>query len=291
MKKRCFILAVLFIGCLFMLTSCERNKEDVKLKNEKQLKAYADENYPSCKFVRFEEDKDAHENRAYFTDDKCGFEFCVVSGTKSVGLDGTVAGYKEGTTGYWFNAYKDYLISRLSADEADTIKEAGFTLKEEVNNYPRTSLGVVFATFRSSLSVDEAGPYLKKLGETVKKLDVHGHTGKCEMLVIPPDAKSSSEALTAVYRFSDGKVIAGDDNRAYYLLDLASEQLGVECTFVKYERMPFREIPGIEETVVYKQGRSNVSTEVCYFRTPDGQLKLIANHSENAKYFITDISE
>lgn len=290
MKKRYFFLAVFFIGCLMMLTSCENDPEDVKLKEEKALKAYAEENCHACTFERF--DKSKERNTAVFTDDKCGFEFEVISKPVSVSFDGCVVGYKEDTSDNWEACYVDYLYDKV-ADETESLAAEGkFEFIKEDN---KRSVGKVLWYIRGDLDLEGFAPYLRKIGAAVRKADVYGLCAETELWAYSsPDRKETFKMkdMTAFYRLKDDAVIAFDDYDGYIFTDKAEKELGVKCTYVRSDKMALGDIPGVEDKVnLEKIGRTK-KVAVYYFRTADGKQKLIADFQPVYGHcYITDVDE
>jgi len=268
------LLAVLF------LTACHMSKDTVMLKNERALKKYAEENCPDCTFVRYE--KEQYKHTAYFTDDKCGFEFPVSSEVTTVSIDGSKVGYEEKTVCGWSYAYYNFVLD-TAADETDKIcKEYSITYERE--SYAPT---LVLLRLKSDTPYEDLKDGLTKLGNVLRKADVCKLYSEFDMRVSPASEQYGS--FYAFYRFKDGKTGERELWQAYRFMDFAEEQLGVKCTYERSEKMPTKDIPGITKLQNYSEKTGNIKKDVYYFTTEKGEKKFIADYQEKYKiYYIGD---
>lgn len=274
---------LLCIGLLTVLclTACRLSKDAVSLKNERALKRYAEENCPSCTFVRYE--KEQYKHTAYFTDDKCGFEFPVSSEVSPVHFDGTQAGYEEKTVNGWAYAYYNFVLD-TAADEADKIcKEYSLTYERE-----KYMPSLVLMRLKSDKPYEELKDGLIKLGDVIRKADVCEKFTEFDMRVEP--ASDPRGSFYAFYRFKDGKTGESDLWQAYRFMDFAEDQLGVKCTYERTEKMVTSEIPGITKLQNYSEKTGHIKKNVYYFTTEKGEKKFIADYYAKYKtYYIGDV--
>lgn len=291
-KVRIYVVLIMVICMGAILSGCVINKEHVHLKTEREMKNYAEENFPQCTFVRFEEEEESHT--AYFTDDKCGFEFHVSSRVKSASFDGAHAGYEEQTFNNWEGAYRSYLNDKLYADHADLMDEDGFAFerqeRENESVYTSINFGDVFAYVKTDHSFEETAEYLQRLGKAIKETDAYGLCNKCDIWAFQGDDHSYDNVFV-VYRIKDDVFYGNDEREGYKLLDKASEQLGVQCIFVKYEMLKYSEIPNSSRAEALEGLAPDREIGVCFFTTPDGKQKFIADFTKNNEYYIDDVEE
>lgn len=282
MKPHRIVICIICICLAMALGACTTSKDKVKLKGESALKKYAEENCRPCTFVRMEEEQ--YKHIAYFTDNGCGFEFEVVSTVSEVGIDGSTAGYDEYTYDTWEGGYNKYIRSEIDAEAKAIAEEGGFQL----DPYASTgNIAVIFGYVSTEQSIDEIASYLERISAVVKKADVYGLFGNCEIRAYRGD--SQYENTFAVHRFKDGKTVSFEDYTGMRFADIAAEQLGVECTYVRTEEMPLGEIPGIQSLDNFDDSKKHRETAVYYFTTPDGKLRFIADYQkEYHVYYIAD---
>ncbi len=274
----CLILALL---PLMLLAACSATKDGVSLKSEKSLKNYAQEKCPSCTFIRYETEK--YKHTAYFTDDKCGFEFAVSSEVSEQYFDGAKAGYDERTDNGWHIAYYNYVLDSIKEQSDSICKKYDMTFERE-----KTPPTIVFLNLKSNKPYSQLKDGLVELGEAVKKADVYGKYTDFDMRVTPASEKYGT--FYAFYRFKDGRTGEYDDWQAYRFMDFAEQQLGVKCTLDKAEKVKLSEVPGIEKTTGYENSNKNKEIGVYYFTTENGEKKFIADYrSPYPKYYIQDV--
>ncbi|MBR6044486.1 MAG: hypothetical protein IKP47_02505 [Ruminococcus sp.] len=280
MKKPYKISLLLGLMAVLLLTACHMSKDTVMLRNERSLKNYAEENCPACTFVRYE--KEEYKHTAYFTDDRCGFEFPVSSEVTTVHIDGTEVGYEEKTYVGWEYAYYNYVLDNVK-DEADRIcKEYSMTYERE-----KYAPSIVLLRLRSDKPYEELKDGLTKLGDLIRKADVFVKYSEFDMRVEPASEKYGS--FYAFYRFKDGKSGERDMWQAYRCLDSAEEQLGVKCFYERTEEMATRDIPGITKLQNYSDKTGGQKKKVYYFTTENGEKKFVADYYAKFKtYYIGD---
>ena len=274
------------MGCitvlvLMLFTACSFSKDGVSLKGEKSLKKYADGNCPECTFVRYEEEEYRHT--AYFTDDRCGFEFTVSSSAEPVYFDGTQAGYEEKTASSWDISYYNYVIDSVK-DKADKIcSEYGMAYERE-----KSVSSIVFLRLTSDKPYEQLKDGLAELGRLFKGADVCGKYTDYDMRVEP--ASEEYGTFYAFYRFKDDKTGRYDDWQAYRFMDFAEQQLGVKCTYERTEKMKTCDIPGITKIESYSEKTGDKILNVYYFTTEKGEKKLIADYRyPYPDYYICDV--
>ncbi|WP_028504836.1 hypothetical protein [Ruminococcus sp. FC2018] len=281
MKKPYKVILLLGLLSVLFLTACHMSKDAVSLKNESSLKKYAKENCPDCTFVRYE--KEQYKHTAYFTDDKCGFEFPVSSEVTTVHFDGSKAGYEEKTVNGWGFAYYNYVLDCVQ-DGADKIcKEYAMTYEREKYMPQR-----VLIRLKSDKPYEELKDGLTKLGELIRKADVCEKFTEFDMRVEPASEKYGT--FYAFYRFKDGKTGERELWQAYRFMDFAENQLGVKCIYERTEEMVTRDIPGITKLQNYSEKTGHIKKKVYYFTTENGEKKFIADYYEKYKtYYIGDV--
>lgn len=290
-KDRLYVVLLTVIILGTFLAGCVVNKDHVHLKNESDLKDYAAENFSDFTFERYEEDDEKHT--AYFTDNKCGFEFYVSSQVKSATFDGCVAGYEEGTVNSWARSYRAYLTDELIKQSPELSQGSGFVIEDNDDSYDTSlasnNMPVTFAYVKTDRSFEETGEVLRELGKTLLELDKHGLCKNCELSAYNGENRFNSEV--AIYRIKDDTVITPEDKYAFVMLDRASEQLGVQCIFVKYEMLKYSEIPNSSRAEALEGLAPDREIGVCIFTTPDGKQKFIADFTKNNEYYIDDVEE
>ena len=185
-----------------LLTGCEKNKDDVKLKTASEMQTYVSKAL-ALPDAEYKSQKDEGSDKRVFTfkDRLCGFEFEAVSEKTKKYFDATVVGYAESTSVNWSEAYYGYLKDKVSAEADRIAAENGFTL-----NWNGTVDNAVFLFIDTDRSSGELAPVIKELGSLIKSEDKHGKLASHEIWCVSKAGSKNYKDVTAFYEFDTGEL-------------------------------------------------------------------------------------
>ena len=256
---RARITAMILSGAILCtFTSCHVSPNMVHLKSVAECEAYGLENYPACTAVSKE--KNRHEHKCVFTDEKCGFTFTVSSSVGECHLDGCVCGYEEKFYSDWDDQYYQYIVSRTEDEISDICSENGCEIKWEIRITPAVAADMI-----SDRPADEVIPVLDEIGHIIDAADVYDYFSEGRI-----DCCGTDHMRTAIYYFDRGEAVDAETDKAETVMENAEKQLGVKCRCTRIEKIPMRDIPG--------SGRN--TSDLCtvwFFTAEDGREMFAAD--------------
>lgn len=254
----------------------------VKLKDESELRQYAENRFPACTFLRI--GQETHKNICYFQDDRCGFEFTVTSYVHRPVYEGFVGGYVEETEDTWEQSYYDYVLDAIKGQADDIAARYAFTV-EKLDSPPVCPV----VCLKTEGTLEQISDGMIQLGRLIRQADVHHQYDQLEIWAkhYTPDGIGHEFAF---YRFRDDVTAEMKDHKMYLFMDRAEEQLNEKCVFDRMEKMKWKDIPALSSWEHYHADQdADRVAEVYFFSTGTGQKKLIADiRVSRQTYYIAD---